>query len=178
MGFEKGRVSPETRLALVETIKGTQEDEKKNGVDGSFSSTTAKPKRAGFDSNANTNAKSSDEDMASSPSNSLLGRDPRSRRRLFDRLLILVTFVSFATLILALSLAFVGLGPTCSCPGKKTTFVFCILHRPILVRDSFLRVSGCVLFSLSLHFLASIGVCGSDFSFNTLISTSVLCPVC
>ena len=177
MGFEKGRVSPETRLALVETIKGTQEDEKKNGVDGSFSK-TAKSKRAGFgDSNANTNGKSSDEDMASCTTNSPLGRDPRARRRVFDRLLILVTFVSFATLILALSLAFVGLGPTCSCPGKKTTFVFCILHHPVLVRD-FLRVSGCFSFSLSLRFLASIAVCGSDFSFDTLISTSVLCPVC
>ena len=176
MGFEKGRVSPETRLALVETIKGTEEDEKKKDVDGSFS-TTAKPKRAGFDSNANTNAKNADEDMASCITNSPLGCDPRARRRLFDRLLILVTFVSFATLILALSLAFGGLAPTCSCPGKKTTFVFCILHHLVLVRD-FLRVSGCVSFSLSLHFLASIGVCGSDFSFNTLISTSVLCPVC
>ena len=119
MGFEKGRVSPETRLALVETIKGTQEDEKKKDVDSSFS-TTAKPKRAGFDSNANTNAKNADEDMASCTTNSPLGRDPRARRRLFDRLLILVTFVSFATLIVALSLAFGGLGPTCSCPGKKT----------------------------------------------------------
>ena len=162
MGFEKGRVSPETRLPLVETIKGTQEDEKTKDVDSSFS-TTAKPKRAGFDSNANTNAKKADEDVASSPSNSPLGRDPRARRRLFDRLLILVTFVSFATLIVALSLAFGGLGPTCSCPGKKTNVRLCILHHPVLVRD-ILRVSEWVCF-IVLEFAFPGFNCGLRFRF-------------